>query len=113
MKERLRSIACTVPPEIARYKAEAIRLAKLCTKKYKGPRANKILLDVSDSTCPLCKQDPQDFQHWLHRCQTTEKLIFNLFGKDSGGLDCLTKHPVQAVALARRTFLRFLLAQGN
>ena len=33
----------------------------------------------------------------------TEKLRFNLCGKDSEGLDCLTKHPVEAVTLARKT----------
>ena len=78
-------------------------LAKLRTGKYKGLRAYKSLLDGSDPTCPLCNQEPQDLQHWLQRCQATEKLRFNLFGLDSGGLDCLTKHPVQLVALARRT----------
>ena len=73
------------------------------TGKYKGLRAYESLLDGSDPTCHLCNQESQDLQQWLQRCQATEKLRFNLFGKNSGGLECLTKHPVQAVALARIT----------
>ena len=86
-----------------RSRSDQTLLAKLRTGKYKGLHAYKSLLDGSDPTCPLCNQEPQDLQHWLQRCQATEKMRFNLFGMDSGGLDCLTKHPVQAVALARRT----------
>ena len=73
------------------------------TGKYKRLRAYKSLLDGSDPTCPLCVQGSQNLQHWLQRCQATEKLRINLFGKESGGLYYLTKHPVQTVALGRRT----------
>ena len=77
----------------------------------------KNFLERSDPTLPLCNQELQDLQNWLQRCQTTEKLRFNLFGIDSGGLDCLTKHPVQAVALARRTLSsshnNYFISLGN
>ena len=65
--------------------------------KYKGLLAYKNILDRSDPTWTLCSQEQQDLQHWLQRCQATEKTRYNIFIKDSGGLDCLTKHAVQAV----------------
>ena len=86
-----------------RSRSDQTLLAKLRTGKYKGLRAYKSLLDGSDPTCPLCNQEPQDIQHRLQRCQATEKLRLNLFGKHSWGLDCLTKLAVQAVALVSRT----------
>ena len=64
-----------------------VLLVGIRTGKHKGLRAYKNLLDGSDPICLLCNQEPQDLQHWLQRCQVTEKLRFNLFGKDSGGLD--------------------------
>ena len=70
-------------------------LAKHLTGKYKGLLAYKSLLDGPGSTSPLCNQEPQDLQHRLNRFQTTEKLRFNLLGKESWGLYCLTKHTAQ------------------
>ena len=66
-----------------RSRTDQTLLAKLRTGKYKGLRAYKSLLDGSDPTCPLCNQEPQDIQHRLQRCQATEKLRLNLFGKHS------------------------------
>ena len=67
---------------------------QLRTWKYKALRAYKTFLDWPDPTCPLCNQESQNLQYWLQRCQATQKMRFNLFGKNSGGLDCLTKDPV-------------------
>ena len=92
--------------------------AKLCTGKYKGLRACKSLLDGSDPTCPLCNQEPQDLQHWLQRCQATEKLRFNLFGLDSSRVGLPDKAPCTGNGPGDENpllgaILRFLLAQGN
>ena len=99
MKKWLRFIARTPLSENISYEAAKTLLAKLRTGKYKSLRAYKSLLDGSDPTYPLCNQEPQDLQHWLQRCQTTD---WDLIFLDSVRLDCLTNHSLQEVALPRR-----------
>ena len=87
-------------------RADQTLLAKIRSGKFTGLRAYKHLLDPDcDPTCNLCGEEPQDLEHWLQRCPATEAQRLVLFGPDSGGLDCLTRHPVEAVALARSTLL--------
>ena len=87
-------------------RADQTLLAKIRSGKFTGLRAYKHLLDPGiDPTCNLCGEEPQDLEHWLQRCPATEAKRLELFGPDSGGLDCLTKHPRGAVALARSSLL--------
>ncbi len=42
------------------------------------------LLDpAADSTCPLCKEEPQTLEHWLQRCPTLDVLRQHTFGSPS------------------------------
>ena len=47
-------------------------LAKLRSGHFTGLRAYQNRIDGStDPTCPLCKEEPQDLQHWLTGCPET------------------------------------------
>ena len=55
-----------------------------------------------EPTCPRCKEADEDTQH-LFRCPGTSALRQELFGMVDVPLSALTNHPVQALALARRS----------
>ena len=79
-------------------------LAKLRAGHHPALKAYKARIDrVTDPTCPLCEEEDQDMEHWFTRCPGTELKRWLLFGDDSGKLECLTKHPIKAVTLARQT----------
>ena len=60
---------------------------------------------TTDPTCDLCQESPQTLEHWLQHCPATAAQRWALFGEDSGRLGCLTKHPKEALVLARSTVL--------
>ena len=68
------------------------------TGKHEGQRAYKSFLYGSDPTLST--------SHKIFNtgCRDAQRQRFDHFGEDSGKMDCLTKHPVQAVAHVRRTF---------
>ena len=55
-----------------------------------------------DLTCQQCKEEDEDTAH-LFRCPGTIALRQELFGTVDVPLSALTEHPVQALALARRS----------
>ena len=55
-----------------------------------------------DPTCQRCKEEDEDTAH-LFRCPGTIALRQELFGTVDVPLSALTEHPVQALALARRS----------
>ena len=60
--------------------------------------------DTKDPTCPLCNDAPQDLEHWMTTCPGTLAARYELFGPDDHSkLESLTKYPLEAIALARRT----------
>ena len=81
-------------------------LAKLRSGKYIGLRAYKHTIDPNtDPTCNLCGLAPQDLRHWLLECPAIEQKRRALLGPDPGGLDCLTRCPLETVTLVRSTLL--------
>ena len=81
-------------------------LAKLRSGHFMGLRSYRHRVDgTTDPTCDLCQESPQTLEHWLQHCPATAAQRWALFGEDSGRLDCLTKHPKEALALARSTLL--------
>ena len=81
-------------------------LAKLRSGHFMGLRSYRHRVDgITDPTCDLCQESPQTLEHWLQHCPATAAQRWALFGEDSGRLDCLTKHPKEALALARSTLL--------
>ena len=60
--------------------------------------------DKEDPSCPLCNDAPQDLEHWMTACAGTLQARRELFGPDDfDKLESLTKFPLEAIALARRT----------
>ncbi len=81
-------------------------LGKLRSGHFMGLRYYRHRVDgTTDPTCDLCQESPQTLEHWLQHCPATAAQRWTLFGEDSGRLDCLTKHPIEALALARSTLL--------
>ena len=86
----------TAPPENARYEAEETRTT--------GETPYWIVQRTTRWIWPLiCNQDPQIFNIGCGNVNRQRNLDLIFTGKDSGVLDCLTKHPAKAVALPRRT----------
>jgi ribonuclease HI len=79
-------------------------LAKLRSGHYIGLRAYKSRIDPTTSPkCNLCDtEEDQDLEHWLQRCPATARERHYRFGEDSGGLNVLTKHPMEVIALSRQ-----------
>ena len=86
--------------------ADACRvLAKLGSGHYLGLRAyrHRIQGGDQDPTCNLCDEGlAQDLEHWV-QCPALASLRRNLIGENYTGLDLLTKYPLEALALARRS----------
>ncbi len=67
-------------------------------------KANANLLDpVADSLYPLCKEEPQTFEHWLRRCPRLDAMRENSFGSPSPPLRVLFTDLERVLALARAT----------
>jgi ribonuclease HI len=81
-------------------------LAQLRSGHSTALQAYRHRIGIAESPmCPQCQQEPQDLEHWVSRCPANEARRRNLFGEDSGRLDCLTRYPREMVALARSTLL--------
>ena len=79
-------------------------LAKLRSGHYVGLREyHHRIGGAPDATCPLCGEEDQDLVHWLTQCPALVARRWELFGSDSGRLDCLTRHPLRVLTLARET----------
>ena len=58
-----------------------------------------------DPNCDLCdKEVPQTFKHWV-QCRSLSAARRDLIGEDYTALDILTRYPMEAIALARRSLL--------
>ena len=87
-------------------RADQSLLAKLRSGHHTAFRAYKNRIDgTTDPLCPLCAQEPHTLEHWLQNCPATAAKRWFLFGEDTGELDCLTKHPLESLSLARSTLL--------
>ena len=119
----IRQVTKDPPPEHARIRAvyeqlsrprenlignrqDQTLLAQLRSGHSIALQAHRHRIGLADSPiCPLCNEEPQDLEHWVSRCPATEARRRNLFGEDTGRLDCLTRYPREMVALARSTLL--------
>ena len=105
--ERIREVYGALSQEResrVRSRSDQTLLARLRTGHFIGLRAYKHRIDdTTDPTCNLCNEESQDLEHWLQRCPATAAKRWQLFGEDSGRLDCLGRHPTEVVALARST----------
>ena len=85
-------------------RADQSLLAKLRSGHCMGLRHYRSVVDgVTDPICDLCRESPQTLEHWLQSCPKTARQRWDLFGGDSGRLDCLTRYPRESLALARST----------
>lgn len=79
-------------------------LAKLRSGHYVGLREYQYRIGgAPDVICPLCGEEDQDLVHWMTQCPALVARRWELFGSDSGRLDCLTRHPLEVLTLARET----------
>ena len=84
-------------------RADQSLLAKLRSGHYLGLRHYRNVVDgVTDPICNLCHESPQTLEHWI-QCPAIAQQSWDLFGGDSGRLDCLTRYPRESLALARST----------
>ena len=82
-------------------------LARLRSGHHISLMAYRHRLDAAaDPLCPLCNEEEHDVMHWVQKCPATERTRRELFGEDSGRLECLTKYPAATVILARKTLLK-------
>ena len=59
---------------------------------------------TEDDTCPSCQEAPQTMVHWMRECSGTLVLRIEIFGPDDfRKLDSLTKHPLKAIAFAKKS----------
>jgi ribonuclease HI len=85
-------------------RSEQTLLAKLRSGHHTSLQEYKNRIDkVTDPICPLCREEEHTLEHWFTKCPATENQRRKLFGEDNGKLECLTKYPLKAAALARQT----------
>jgi ribonuclease HI len=85
-------------------RSDQVLLAKLRSGHHIALRAYKNRIDgITNPSCPLCSEEEHSLEHWFTRCPGTELQRRRLFGEDFDKLECLTKSPLKAVALARQT----------
>ena len=105
--ERTREVYASLSPKIesrVESRADQSLLAKLRSGHCMGLRHYRSVVDgVTDPICDLCRESPQTLEHWIQSCPKTARQRWDLFGEDSGRLDCLTRYPRETLALARST----------
>ena len=91
---------------------DQVALARIRSGKHRAFMSDNHLLDDSvPDVCPTCQEGPHTLEHWWLRCPGTLAAKREIFGGgEEQGLVLLTKEPLRALALARRTLLGAALA---
>ena len=91
---------------------DQVTLARIRSGKHRAFSSYNHLLDDSvPDVCPTCQEGPHTLEHWWLRCPGTLAAKREIFGGgEEQGLVLLTKEPLRALALARRTLLGAALA---
>ena len=89
-----------------RTRSDQSLFAKLRSGHFTSLWAYKARIDnVPDLTCKICGQEPQTNEPWLQECTATTQQRWDMFGAESGSLDCFTRIPLETISLVMRTLI--------